>query len=150
MYHTKQLGESDCGAAAAATVFGISYAQAFDLVKTTKDGTWSNDVFEAAKSLNSDSIIVSVQDELKNLWWIKNLSRKYPIFLSLYIKEQIAKRGRPIERHHGVALVKEKIYDPSEEAELDVDIYARNVKLCFVKDVIVFGKELETYGKNSF
>lgn len=149
MYYNKQLGDFDCGAAASATVFGIPYPEAFELCKTKKDGTSSCDVFEVAKKLNGDSFRLFPEDELKNIWWLKNLSAKYPIYLALFIKRQNSKRGRPREYHHAVALINGKIYDPDKDKEAEIDIYYSAMKLCFVKCAIVFGKELETYGKNS-
>jgi len=149
MYYNKQIKENDCGAATAATVFGIPYAEAFTLCKTAGDGTKSSDVFKAAKNLNNDSIFLSIGEELSNLWWLYNLSKKYPIYLGLSIKRQLAKRGRPNLDRHAVALIDGKIYDPSDDCEIDIDCFYNSCKSCIVNSMIIFGKELETYGKGN-
>lgn len=148
MYYNKQVKDCDCGAATAATVFGIPYPEAFDLCKTTNEGTVSRNVFAAAKLLNNDSILIYETGELKDIWWLKDLSKKYPIYLGLNIKRQIAKRGRPRLAHHAVALIGAKIYDPADEHEIDIDIFCDICKSCIVNSIIVFAKELDTYGKN--
>ena len=149
MYYNKQVGDFDCGAASAATVFGIPYAEAFNICKTDKKGTYSQDVFCAAKSLNNDSIFLSALGELKNLWWIPIVSRKHPIYLGLSIKKQISKRGRPTLAHHAVSVINGKIYDPAQKHGMDLDIFCGKYKSCAVNSIIIFGKELDTYGKNS-
>lgn len=149
MYYNKQVKDYDCGAATAATVFGIPYPEAFDLCKTTNNGTSSDNVFAAAKILNKDSILIYELGELKDLWWLKDLSRKHPIYLGLNIKRQIAKRGRPRLACHAVALIRGKIYDPADEYEIDIEAFYGACKSCVVNSIVIFGKELETYGKGN-
>ncbi len=149
MYYTKQIGGPDCGAATASIVFGISYSTAFDLVETSKMGTSIEKVFSAAQKLNRDSIFLPIHNDLKNVWWIENLSKKYPIYLALFLKERVEKRGRPREMNHAVALINGKIYDPRKEHEIALDIFCESVEHCLLKAAVVFGKELNTYGKNS-
>jgi hypothetical protein len=149
VYYNKQIKQNDCGAATAATVFGIPYAEAFNLCKTAGNGTKFSDVFIVAKKLNNDSIFLSIGEELSNLWWLHNLSKKYPIYLGLSIKRQLAKRGRPNLDHHAVAAINGKIYDPANDNEIDIDCFSNSCKSCIVNSMIIFGKELETYGKGN-
>ena len=67
----------------------------------------------------------------------------------LNIKRQIAKRGRPRLACHAVALIRGKIYDPADEYEIDIEAFYGDCKSCIVNSIVIFGKELETYGKGN-
>jgi hypothetical protein len=148
--HFHQQKHYTCGAATIAMLFGISEVEACKLVKTTSSGTNMMNVCSFLKECGVTFQHVffgqDYQDSIDNL---VKLSFKFPIYISGEFRDKFFKKGRERVRHHAIAIVDGKVYDPSEQRELEGESYRAvfNRSLKF-KSIIIIEEERPDYIKN--
>lgn len=147
--HVMQSKQYSCGAAAFASIFDISEEEAMKLVGTRKSGTHSFMVQAAIRNNTEvNSYVISVDDEIKNLFWLGPISCRYPLYVSsTYVSQGL--RGRPVLRRHAAALAGGYFYDPSERKACPIYAYEHTYnKKLIVNLVIIVESELAGWNKN--
>lgn len=146
--HCKQQTEYSCGAASFGMITGIPESEAVKLCKTKKSGTSILNVEQALNKLNLDFQSVYIYEEFYEVWWIKLCSYRYPIYASCNFISNSG-RGRNSIRKHSIVIANGKIFDPSEDFEVDYESFSHTFnKKLIIKHALVVFSELENYGKN--
>jgi hypothetical protein len=127
---------------------GLSHEESIRLCKTKKSGTFSHHVVNALNEIGIKNHIVYLNDLFEKLWWLKNCSLHFPIYVAGEFISNSG-RGRNSHRHHAFAIYNGMIYDPSEDVELDYDCnkHTFNRELV-IQSIIILDKEVEGYGLN--
>lgn len=148
--HKRQETSHSCGAASFAMLLGIPESEARVLVKTKSTGTNTTNVLNAFKNkgvrsnllvINKDAKSIDPASGLRILDIIKTLSFSWPMYISCdYISN--SGRGRNWHRHHAIAVVDGKIYDPSEQFEVPVEAYEHTFnRALYVKQIVLIEEE---------
>lgn len=144
--HLKQGTSYSCSAASFSMITGKPEAESMKLCKTKKSGTNTDNVKVAFDQISFSYSEICVNQSYKNLWWIKNLSYHFPIYASCLFISNLG-RGRNSNRHHAVIFAHGKIFDPSEQFEVEFDCYEHTFdRDLIVKRMLVIDRELEDYG----
>lgn len=123
-----------------AMILGISEYDAAKLVKTKMSGTHTHNVIEALKNkkVNYKNIHIGLPFECIYTH-LKLLSNQYPIYVSAEFISNSGK-GRNSIRRHSIVINREKVYDPAENFELELDsIYHSYNRKLLIKDIILVG-----------
>lgn len=138
--HVKQSTNYSCGAASLAIVLGISEREAAYLAKTKKSGTYTGNVCNALreKHLKFKNIYLDLPIECI-FAELKLLSNQYPIYCSGEFVNNSG-RGRNGIRRHAFVLNREKVYDPGQKNELDIEcIHSFYNRELIIKEIVLVG-----------
>lgn len=106
-------------------VLGIPEAEAREIARTTRKGTYMGNVLLAARAKGLPAHMIRTDKSLDEcLWFLEIQSQSWPLILSCDFK--FTGRGtngklRKSSRAHAVVLWKSEIYDPGESGTLDAD-----------------------------
>ena len=145
MIHKKQLTNFGCVYASLSMALGNSEEYWWSKISGKKDGAHFHEVSRSLGKLKIDHNLVSLNLEFKDCWWMELLSNRFPILISSTMKRQ-GKRGRPVVDHHAFVVFNGKIYDPSNDFELDLNSH-REYKSLKVEKIIILHKENKNFGK---
>ena len=139
--HQKQEEQHSCGSTCFAMLTGLTQKEAKKACRTNYRGTSDHNVFAALRRLNKKFRAVRVDNDFNCIKTdLRLLSHEYPIYVSAVYRSRYNKKGRDSLRRHAILIYDEKIYDPSEPFELDLDAYNHTYnKSLFVRSIIIVG-----------
>lgn len=121
--HVKQGYAVSCGAAAMASIAGITEHEAIRECGTKKSGTSISDVCRAFTKRNIPFLHLPINQAWPSIFThLKLLSNQYPIYVAGEFISNCG-RGRNKHRHHAITLWDGDVYDPSEDCVLPMEAY---------------------------
>lgn len=146
--HYHQLGAYNCGPVALSCLFEESLERLEKIVNCVK-GTHTSEAYEGLRKEGVDCNMISLHsDHSAHLWWLEQVSYRWPIYLGCHFIEQ-GKRGRPRNSHHAVLIANGLIYDGNNHREEPVNgVMAQFNRKFVVKDAILFNHELKNWRNN--
>jgi len=148
MIHKQQKTDFGCVFASLAMVLGGDESYYFQAINGSEiDGTTALEVSKYLTKSNIEHLLVGINDNIDNLWWLEPQSTRYPIIVCGVFKHKTASGiGRPRERHHAFVINERKIFDPSEKFVLDFGAKYGYKKL-IIDHIIIVLNENNNYGK---
>lgn len=146
--HFWQSDKPNCGPIALQCLFDAPI-EALEKIVKCKNGTSTENLYLGMKEngIECNHVILG-GDHNSHLWWINQLSYRFPIYISCHFLVQ-GLRGRPSNDYHAILFANGLCYDGHNHREEPIaGIVQKFNKKFVIRDIVIFDHELPNWKNN--